>query len=71
LGKSAHIRDLEIWWPASDTRQHFTDVATNQFLEIREFSKSYNKLERHSFQLDGSRSGVVSPKVEHDAKPAK
>ena len=27
LGKSARIVDVEIWWPASNTRQHFADVA--------------------------------------------
>lgn len=51
LGKSAKILDIEIWWPASNTRQHFADVAPNQFLEIKEFDKNYKKLERKSFQL--------------------
>ncbi len=53
LGKSARIIDLEIWWPASNTRQHFSNVATNQFLEIKEFAKNYTKLERHPFKLGG------------------
>src|SRR5271154_3350645 len=51
LGKSARIADLEIWWPASYSRQHFTDVAVDQFLEIKEFAKSYTKLERRPFRL--------------------
>lgn len=51
LGKSAHILDLEIWWPASNSRQHFSNVAANQFLEIKEFAKDYAKLERHPFRL--------------------
>jgi tetratricopeptide (TPR) repeat protein len=53
LGKSARIVDLEIWWPASNSRQNFTNVATDQFLEIKEFAKDYTKLERHPFRLGG------------------
>ena len=53
LGKSAQILDIEIWWPVSNTRQHFADVAPDQFLEIKEFDKNYKKLERKSFELGG------------------
>ncbi len=49
LGKSARIVDLEIWWPTSNTRQNFSHVNKNQFLEIKEFAKDYVKLKRHSF----------------------
>jgi tetratricopeptide (TPR) repeat protein len=58
LGKSARIVSVEIWWPASNTRQNFTDVGKNQFLEITEFAKDYKKLERRPFRLGGAmRSG--------------
>jgi tetratricopeptide (TPR) repeat protein len=53
LGKSARILDLVITWPASNTRQSFTNVAPDQFLEIKEFAKDYNKLERHPYRLGG------------------
>lgn len=56
LGESAKIQEIEIWWPASNTRQHFSNVTANQFLEIKEFEKDYKKLERHS-----SRIGDVKP----------
>ena len=49
LGKSAKITELEIWWPASNTKQNFLTVGTNQFIEIKEFAKDYTKLERRSF----------------------
>ncbi len=68
LGKSAQIVDLEIWWPASNSRQHFTSVAPNQFLEIREFAKSYITLERHPFKLGATASSLASPQ---NVKPAK
>jgi tetratricopeptide (TPR) repeat protein len=51
LGKSAHIISIEIWWPTSGTRQTFTDLGKNQFLEIKEFAKDYTRLERPTFPL--------------------
>jgi tetratricopeptide (TPR) repeat protein len=63
LGKSARILDLEIWWPASNTRQHFANLGKNQFIEIKEFAKDYSKLERHSFRLGGAnRERALLPK---------
>lgn len=53
LGKSAHIEKVEIWWPASKSKQTFENVAINQFLEIKEFEERATKLERRSFQLGG------------------
>jgi tetratricopeptide (TPR) repeat protein len=77
LGKSARNIDLEIWWPASDSRQMFTDVAPNQFLEIKEFAKDYTKLERKSFRLGGPDrdanipSPTPSKHASKDSSPAK
>ncbi len=38
LGKAARIGSLEIEWPASGTRQVFTDVPLDRVIEIREFA---------------------------------
>lgn len=46
LGKSARIVDVEVWWPTSDTRQHFAGVPKNQTLEIKEFDRTFRRLER-------------------------
>ncbi len=54
LGKSARILNVEIWWPASNTRQEFANVAKNQFLEIKELSETYTKLDRKAFRLGGA-----------------
>ncbi len=59
LGKAAHIVDIEIWWPKSNTRQHFPNVEKNQFLEIKEFANNYTKLERHSFRLGGAHRATL------------
>jgi hypothetical protein len=61
LGKAAQISELEIWWPASNTRQTFTDVGKNQFLEIKEFAKDYKKLDRRAFRLGGSKRAAAPP----------
>jgi hypothetical protein len=51
LGKSAHIEELQIWWPTSGTRQTFTKVENNQFLEVIEFAKDYKRLAPRVFGL--------------------
>ncbi len=43
LGADARIQEIEIWWPASNTRQTFTNVAANQYIEIKEFATQYAK----------------------------
>jgi hypothetical protein len=59
LGKNAHIVSLDIWWPASDTHQSFSDVPKNDFLEIKEFGTEYTKLERKSFKLGGAKPAAL------------
>jgi hypothetical protein len=54
LGKSARITELEVRWPTSRTRQKFTDVKKDQFIEIKEFAKDVVVLEKHSFRLGGA-----------------
>jgi tetratricopeptide (TPR) repeat protein len=60
LGKSARILSLEIWWPASNTRQVFNNVDKNQFLEIKEFAEPYTKLDRKPYHLGGSAATTVA-----------
>ena len=57
LGAHAKILKMEVWWPASNTRQSFMQVDANQFVEIREFGKTYTRLRRKSFVV-GSSSGM-------------
>ena len=64
LGKSARILDLEIWWPASDTRQKFTDVPRNRFLEIKEFDKQFSKLERSAVHLGDRKETSSAAEIE-------
>jgi tetratricopeptide (TPR) repeat protein len=54
LGKAARILDIEIWWPTSNTRQHFANVEKNQFLQIKEFASDYAKLDRRPYKLGGA-----------------
>jgi tetratricopeptide (TPR) repeat protein len=56
LGKLAQIVSVEILWPGSSrTPQTFTNVGKNQFLEIKEFSTEYTKLERRPVRLGGAK----------------
>lgn len=70
LGKDARILELEVWWPTSNTRQHFSNVAKNQFLEIKEFGQDYARLERKPYRLGGAkRNATVVAKQPDAAKP--
>ena len=61
LGPSAKILALEVWWPASGTRQSFSGVEKNQFVEIREFDKTIATVQRRAIRL-GSRPGAANVK---------
>jgi hypothetical protein len=51
LGKSARIVELEIWWPASNTRQRMAGLGKNQAVEITELARSYTRIERQPVTL--------------------
>jgi hypothetical protein len=59
LGPAARIVDLEIWWPTSNTRQYFSGVDTNQFLEIKEFAGDYTKLRKQQYRLGGAKQDAM------------
>jgi tetratricopeptide (TPR) repeat protein len=44
LGHAAHIVEVDVWWPATKTRQQFADVRSDQFLKITEFDDHYTVL---------------------------
>jgi hypothetical protein len=72
LGKDARIVDLEVWWPASNTRQHFANVDKDQFLEIKEFATDYAKLDRKPYRLGGARRNtpaVAKPSAHEQGSP--
>jgi hypothetical protein len=54
LGHGARIVSLDVWWPASRTRQSFSGVEKNEFIAVKEFDSSYTKLERRSAELGGA-----------------
>jgi hypothetical protein len=41
LGASEQVKELEVYWPATKTRQVFHDIAANQFVEITEGKQKY------------------------------
>jgi hypothetical protein len=41
LGRGGAIDSLEVFWPASKTRQVFRGVPVNSFLEVQEFAATY------------------------------
>jgi len=55
LGTSARIVELEIWWPASKTRQRFPGIEKNQAVEITELTRTYTRIERNRITLGQAR----------------
>ena len=51
VGPSKGPVAVEIWWPASDTRQHFTGVAVNQWLQIQEGAARYTTAARRPVRI--------------------
>ena len=55
LGKAARIEDIEIWWPTSNTRQHFSSVEKNRAIDITELSPEYELIARERVRLGGAK----------------
>ncbi|HEV8392734.1 MAG TPA: FG-GAP-like repeat-containing protein [Vicinamibacterales bacterium] len=51
LGTGAQRVDVEIWWPTSNSRQRFSNVGKNRFLEITEFAPAPKALQRPLLRL--------------------
>jgi len=45
VGDATNIRQLDVWWPTSDTRQRFSDVAVNQMIRITEGSDAFERVD--------------------------
>ncbi len=54
LGHGARIVAVDVWWPATNTRQHFTGVEKNEYVGIEEFSQQVTKLDRRPYRLGGA-----------------
>ena len=75
LGPAAGIAKIEIWWPTSNTRQEFTNVGMNQYIEIKEFARDYTKLNRQTYRIGPAQPVPLSvakasgPASAKDGKP--
>ena len=69
LGADAKIVDIEIWWPTSNTRQHFANIEKDQFLEITEFSQKSVRLERKSYRLGRVNREQAAGQIKATATP--
>jgi hypothetical protein len=51
LGHGARIVSLDLWWPATNARQHFVHIEKNEFISIKEFATDYTKRDRRAVRL--------------------
>jgi hypothetical protein len=54
LGKATAIAEVEVWWPASGTKQVFKNLKPNQCYRIREGEESATMIELKSFKFASS-----------------
>lgn len=59
LGHNARIVAVDVWWPATNTRQHFAAVDKNQYIEIKEFSTEFTRLVRPRLPMGAKGTKVV------------
>ena len=57
LGRGARLVSLDIWWPASNTRQRFTSAPTNTVIAVTEFATTFTQVDRQPVRLGGARGG--------------
>jgi hypothetical protein len=50
LGRATAVRSLEVWWPASGTRQAFSEVPLDGFVRITEGRAELERL--HPARID-------------------
>jgi len=56
LGPAARIISVDVYWPTTNSRQHFTGMPTNQFFQIKEFDTTFTKLDRKPIPIPASPS---------------
>jgi tetratricopeptide (TPR) repeat protein len=56
IGDAAKILAVETWWPASNTRQRFTDVDVKQWIEISELGTAFVRRPRPARPMPGAQA---------------
>ena len=63
IGQATSVRDVEIWWPVSGTRQHFRDVAADRTYRIRENSSVLETVAVKTFEI--GKTKIAMPMHQH------
>jgi hypothetical protein len=71
LGKDARIVDLEIWWPTSNTRQHFPKRGQEPVSANQGICPGVRKLDRHPYRLGGAQRDAAALAQQAEPNPAK
>ena len=53
LGRATRVESLEVFWPASGTRQTFRDVPLDASIEVREDAAAFTVRPKRRFKLGG------------------
>ena len=63
VGKAARIREIEVWWPVSGTRQRFANVAVDRTFHLREGSEKLDPVTLLPHEIGKTR--IAMPAMEH------
>lgn len=69
LGKATRIGSVETYWPTSGSRQVFTDLRPNQFIQLKEFEESFTTQERRAFALGPAEPGSAGKTAHRERRP--
>jgi len=65
IGKATAVRELEVWWPASGTRQLFKNLDVDRMYRVREGAEAPETLALTSFEFGKSRIAHHEHDLQH------
>lgn len=63
VGRAGVIREIEIWWPASGTRQRFRNVHRDRTFRVREGQDRLEPVAQKPFEI--GKTKIAQPRHEH------
>jgi hypothetical protein len=64
LGHAASIKEIEIWWPVSGSRQRFRDVPLDKTFHVLEGRDVLDPITQKPFEI--GKTKIVLSRQEHD-----
>ena len=66
VGGATIIKEIEVYWPTSNTRQNFKDVDVDQVIEITEGAETYDTVQSKRINFSKPTSMINKIKLEDE-----